>query len=187
MKLKNHYYILRHGQAFSNQKMIVSCWPEKIYNPLTSQGKKQIKEAAEKLKDKKIDLIFSSDLLRTRQTAEIVSKILKIKPIYDKRLREYNVGVLNGESIAELRETIRAKDRFSKKPRKGETYNEIKKRMYSFLREKEKKYKDKNILIISHQLPLALLELKIRNLKNKEFFNENINLRLSTGQLRKLS
>jgi len=81
---KNQYYLLRHGHSIRNLKDIADCWPEKIYSPLTAKGRGQAKRAAEKLSNKKIDLIFASDLLRTKQTAEIVGKRLKIKPRFDK-------------------------------------------------------------------------------------------------------
>src|SRR5882724_5137403 len=98
MKLNNKYYILRHGQALSNVKGIISCWPETFKNPLTPHGKATIKESAVflqkllKLHGKTLDFIFASDLLRTRQTAEIVGKTLNIKPKFDKRLREIGFG-----------------------------------------------------------------------------------------------
>ena len=85
--MKNQYFILRHGEALNNLKKIFSCWPEKFHCPLTLNGQKQIKEIAKKLEKQKIDLIFTSDLLRTKQTAEIIGKKLKIKPKIDKRLR----------------------------------------------------------------------------------------------------
>ena len=88
IKLKNKYYIMRHGQAISNVRDVCSCWPEKFYNPLTKLGIKMVKESAEKLKNKNINYIFCSPLLRTRNTAEIVGKSLKIKPKIDRRLRE---------------------------------------------------------------------------------------------------
>ena len=71
MKLNNTYFLLRHGEAHSNRDDFVSSWPEKIYNPITSEGKKQIQKIIPALKKEKIELIFSSDLLRT---------ILNIKP-----------------------------------------------------------------------------------------------------------
>ena len=187
-KYNNKYYILRHGESTANRKKIISCWPEIIPSPLTKKGRGQIKIAAKKLKNKKIDLIFSSDLLRTRQTAEIVGKELKIKSRYDKRLREYNVGIFNGKTIEEFKKFLPIGiKRFKIKPPKGETYIDIRKRMYNFLKEADKKYSDKNILIISHQLPLTLLEGKIKGFSNKEIIRKYSKAKkMKTGELRKL-
>jgi len=187
-KYNNKYYILRHGESTANRKKIISCWPEIIPSPLTKKGRGQIKIAAKKLKNKKIDLIFSSDLLRTRQTAEIVGKELKIKSRYDKRLREYNVGIFNGKTIEEFKKFLPIGiKRFKIKPPKGETYIDIRKRMYNFLKEADKKYSDKNILIISHQLPLTLLEGKVKGFSNKEIIRKYSKAKkMKTGELRKL-
>jgi len=50
------------------------------------------------------------------------------------------------------------KERFEKKPKGSEYWWEIKKRMYNFLKKINEKYNDKNILIISHEAPITLLE-----------------------------
>ena len=180
---------MRHGQAISNVKEIVSCWPEKFKNPLTKLGKEMVKESAEKLKDKNIDLIFASPLLRTQQTAEIVEKKLKIKTKVktDKRLREQSSGIFNGLSFAKLTSFFGELDpkRFRMRPEKGETYIEIKKRMVDFLKDIDKKYEGKNILIISHELPLLLLDSAVKGLPNKDFYLKRE--KLSIAQLRRLN
>jgi len=186
--MRNKYYILRHGEAVSNKKGIISCWPEKVPNPLTKKGIGQIKIAVRKLIDKKIDLIFSSDLLRTRQTAEIVGKELKIKPRRDKRLREYNVGIFNGKAIKDFRKFLPTGiKRFKIHSPKGETYIDIKERMYDFLKEIDKRHSGKTILIISHQLPLILLEGKVKGFSNQGIIKKYPKKkRIKTGELRKL-
>ena len=173
MKLNNKYYLLRHGEAKSNIKNIVSCWPEKFKNPLSKIGKEKIKEVADHLKNKNIDLIFASDLLRTRQTAEIVAKKFKLKIKFDKRLREINFGILNGKPAEEFVGYFenRLADRIKNKTPGGENYQEVTKRVFNFLKEINTKYKGKNILIVSHQAPILLLRAKVEHddsLKNVE-------------------
>ena len=59
------------------------------------QAKKLIKQ----IKNKGgVDLIFASDLLRTKHTAEIIGEALNVPVSFDKRLREYNFGEYNGRS-----------------------------------------------------------------------------------------
>jgi len=194
MRLNNKYYILRHGEAISNVESIVSSWPEKFNNHLTIRGREQIKEAVKKLKrltdekDKNIDLIFSSDLLRTKQTAKIVGQSLKVKPRFDKRLREIGFGDLNGKSTEELLYLSFEKERLKHSFKKGETYENVLKRVYSFLKNIEKKYKDKNILIISHQCPLWILENKVNGLSLQEGLKKDPEeKRIGRGELRELN
>ena len=174
MKLQNKYFIMRHGQAISNVKGIVSCWPEKFHNPLTNKGRGQVKRTAERLINKNVNLIFASPLLRTQQTAEIVGDTLKIKFKTDKRLREQNTGIFNAEVFEKLKYFFgeRSMRRFSLRPRKGETYIEIEKRMAGFLKDVDKNYKDKNILIVSHELPLLLLDCAVKNIHNEDFYKK---------------
>ena len=77
---KNKYYILRHGETIyqTEKKKMMYPWPESEPVLLTKNGLSQIKKVAKSLKNKKIDLIYSSDASRTRQTAEIVARELEI-------------------------------------------------------------------------------------------------------------
>jgi len=157
--LSNNYFLFRHGDSLRQIKKVAMCWPEKTYCPLTKKGEKEVKIAAKKIKNKKIDIIFSSDLLRTKQTAEIVSRETRAKIIFDKRLREYNVGIFNGKNPKLVWEYLNKKGNIAlAKPPKGESLVEIGKRMYGFLKDVNEKYQNKNILIISHELPLTILE-----------------------------
>lgn len=172
---------MRHGQAVSNVKDIISCWPEKFKNPLTKAGRAMAEATAKKLVDKNIDLIFCSPLLRTRQTAEIVGKKLKIKAKIEKRFREQNVGVFNGGPLEDVNKFFgeRAPKRFSLRPKKGETYFEMIKRMTGGLKDIDKKYKGKNILIVSHELPIMLLEARVREITREEFYQKRIRVNLA--------
>ena len=188
MRLNNKYYLLRHGEAESNVKNIVSSWPEKFHNPLTEGGIAKIKKVAQELKNKKIGLIFSSPLLRTKQTAEIVGKLLKINPKTDKRLRELEFGTFNGQSAKEFMKYFKNKEeRLKRKTPKGENYVDMLKRVWDFFREINKKYRGKNILIVSHQAPLLLLLGKINYRPIMQSMDGVINAtgekKIVTGQL----
>jgi broad specificity phosphatase PhoE len=189
MKLNNKYYIMRHGQAISNVKDIVSSWPEKFKNPLTQKGREMIKKSADKLKDMGIDLIFNSPLLRTKQSAEIVGKTLKIKPKIDKRLREVDFGIFSGGSAEKMWKYFKGEEeRIQKGPPEGETYQEILSRMTDFLKETDKKHKGKNILIVSHEGPLFLLQGKIMGLSIKETLKEfPLDKRIHKAEVRELN
>ncbi len=159
MELNNKYYILRHGEALSNVKNIVSCWPEKFINHLTTEGNNSARRSAQELKTKNINFIFASDLARTKETAEIAGDILGVKLEYDKRLREINFGIFNSGPTEKFEEYFKKKtDRMDKAAPGGENYKDVLKRVADFFEEINNKYKAQNILIISHQLPLFLLE-----------------------------
>ena len=159
MKLNNKYYILRHGEAISNVKGFVSSWPEKSHNPLTETGIKQAKQVAQKILLENIELIFSSDVLRAKQTAEIIAEQLKKKVKFDERLREIDFGIFNSKPTADFIDHFASKEkRIKEKAPQGESYEDVLKRAKSFLKDMEKTYVNKKILIVSHQAPLFILE-----------------------------
>jgi broad specificity phosphatase PhoE len=58
-------------------------------------GLKEVTLAGLKLQECNIDLIYSSDILRTKQTSEIVASILGISEIkFNQKLRDLNWGIL---------------------------------------------------------------------------------------------
>ena len=187
--MQNTYFILRHGQTSHQLKKERICypWPEPSPILLTEKGKKQIKVVAKKLKKEKIDLIYSSDMPRTRQTAGIVARELKLEVIFDSQLRDINTGIFRGQPQKKFQKYFsRPEELFFKPVPKGESWNEVKKRMVNFLKKIDKKYKNKKILIVSHGDPLWLLAGAVKGWKIGDFMkNREVNY-IKTGELRKL-
>jgi broad specificity phosphatase PhoE len=187
IKLNNKYYLLRHGEAISNVNGVVSSWPEKFHNPLTQNGINQIKSAIKKLKYKRIDMIFASDLLRTKQTAQMVARALKINLKFDKRLREIGFGIFNAKPVDYQDVNFKIEEKWRLK-HKAETYKSVSNRILSFLREIDKDHKDKKILIVSHQAPLWFLEAKISKISLLQIFKKRpVNQRIEKGEIRELN
>ncbi|MDP3763771.1 MAG: class I tRNA ligase family protein, partial [bacterium] len=120
-KSGNKYFVMRHGEADHNVKNILDLTGDPNVH-LTKKGREQIKKA----KLKNINMVFSSPFLRSRESAEIISKDF----MQDGRLREMHPE----ESVPSMRQ-----------------------RMFEFIFDIENKYRDKNILILSHQGPLNAL------------------------------
>jgi isoleucyl-tRNA synthetase len=149
-------------------------------------GKKQVEKAVAGLKKKKIDLIFSSDLRRTKETAEIVSKALKLPVKYEKGLREYDMGIFNGEPMEKFHNFVGDQiGKFSKAPEKGESLSDVRKRMVEFVLGLEKKNKNKNILIIGHGDPLWVLEGAVSGLDEKRIVEARKKY-IKTGEVREI-
>lgn len=169
-KVKNTYYTCRHGESENNAARIVSSKKENKHY-LTPNGRIQALDAAKWLKDKKIDLIFASPFLRTKETAEIVAKHIgfdKNKIIFDDRIHEINAGVWNGKSFDDFVKGFAHANRFEERPEGGENYVDIKKRMGDFIYDIESKNEGKNILIISHDTPIFLLNAIANGLNRKQ-------------------
>ncbi len=194
MKLKNNYFFLRHGKNIHQTELkdIIYCYPDD--NPpcsLIEEGISQAKEAGEKLKAKGIEHIFCSDILRTRQTAKIVSGIIGFdaeKIIYDTRLRDINWGIFGGKHKDEAWAYYNndKSKKFNEATPEGETWNDCRKRMLEVLEEIENSFENKKILIVSHGDPLWLLEGYINEISDEELLNKRAETLIQTGEVREI-
>ncbi|MES2214121.1 MAG: class I tRNA ligase family protein [Patescibacteria group bacterium] len=155
----NSYFVMRHGGTEGNRQEIVS-YKNQANDHLTDEGKAGVKEAAEKLKGEKFDLIITSPFVRTQETAEIVKQVIGFDAeiITDPRLQEISPGEYDGKSWFDYHEAISAeKEWFTEKPHGGESYADVQKRVGEFIYELENTYKDKKILVVTHGGPAWLL------------------------------
>jgi len=111
-------------------------------------------------------LIISSPLGRTSETAQMIGKKLGIEVIYEKLLKELDVGVYEGKPEKEYAAFFKGdKDyNFTKSVPKGETLANVRKRMLKAINKLEEKYNNKKILIVSHGHPLWVLETAMSGL-----------------------
>lgn len=95
------FYIVRHGQSEGNAKRSFLGHTDL---GLTELGHMQGQRTAEYLADKGIDVIYTSDLVRARDTARPLGEIIGIEPIPSKGLREIFAGEWEGRPMVELLE-----------------------------------------------------------------------------------
>ncbi|MEK7151676.1 MAG: class I tRNA ligase family protein [Patescibacteria group bacterium] len=193
----NTFYIMRHGlsekDAHDGQSSISAGKLDKdIYN-LRAEGITQVEESSEKLKEAGgVDYIYSSPFLRTRQTADIVAKKLNLKVHIDERLRELDHGsVCEGKQHSyELLDndclSPNEKPTMDTKYGDGDSWRDIKKRMFSIINELNQKYEGKKIVLISHGDPLWILESSIKNLSDEETLVKKGLLYTAWGMFKKI-
>lgn len=90
--------LLRHGQTEWNHSGIVI---GKKDIPLDKTGRKQAYYAAELLAASEVDAIYSSPLIRSRETAEIVGRQLDLDVNIVPELSERNWGIFEGRPRSE--------------------------------------------------------------------------------------
>ncbi|HHD92072.1 MAG TPA: isoleucine--tRNA ligase, partial [Candidatus Portnoybacteria bacterium] len=152
---QNNYYFLRHGESSCYLSGIIENDIKNDHCHLTKLGEKQIQNVAQDLKNKKIDLIISSDFQRTKQTAEIVAGVLQKPLIFEANLRDLDVGELNGKKVdAVEKELLWSKDNLNQPFPDGESRLDCWRRMKETFDKLESKYQGKNILIVSHAFSL---------------------------------
>ncbi len=147
-------YIVRHGQTDWNAQHLTHGETD---IPLNTEGIKQAKDLSNNLKNIKFDAVFSSDLIRAKKTAEIITLERKMAVSTTQLLRERRYGHLEGTPWYEMKkfhevwEKLNKKERMSYKPYNGyETDEEALQRFIIFLREISVLYSNKTILVVSH-------------------------------------
>jgi isoleucyl-tRNA synthetase len=177
---RNNFFAIRHGESLSNVKDIVSCRVNDS-DILTEKGKTQVKVATSFLEKMNIDIIVSSPIHRTKESAILVAEILKINPdniIYDERIREVNLGNLDGHPNDEYRKMFSTiKEKFDRTVPGGESLSDMKRRFGEALYEYDEKYFGKNILFVTHEYGIWMLDAVSRGAN----LEETINLREGAG------
>lgn len=146
-------YVIRHGLTELNKKKKVN---GEIDEPLASEGIEQAHEAVNIL-PKTIKHIYSSPMLRARQTAEIISSKLNLpKSSWPEELREIQMGAaLVGKSWEEMENGLDLKQKhrsveFDYRQFGGESVKDVKKRLIKFLKKINNKHQDFEVLLITH-------------------------------------
>jgi len=188
---KNTYYMMRHGESESNTEGVISSRADNPHS-LTECGRVQVRKAASILTKKKIDYIIVSPFVRTRETADILTKELNIEGasvIVDDRLGEINLGILNNKPISEYRDFAPTYiERFIKSPSGGESLTDVRRRIGPLLYDIDRKYKNKNILFITHEYPAWMLATVAEGADQEQSIlqKEERNDFLITGEVREL-
>ncbi|MEK6903642.1 MAG: histidine phosphatase family protein [Nanoarchaeota archaeon] len=91
--------LVRHGESLANAQDISQGNNDEYSDtPLSKKGKEQAIKVAERLKKEPLDLIYSSDLKRAKETAEIINTFHHVPITSDKRLRD----MLNDEPLEDF-------------------------------------------------------------------------------------
>jgi probable phosphoglycerate mutase len=93
--------IVRHGQTQWNLKLIRQ---GHLDSPLTEKGVAQAKALGERLARETFTALYSSDLGRALQTAQMIAEATGHKIVTDARLRERHLGIFQGLNGDEIRE-----------------------------------------------------------------------------------
>ena len=124
--------------------------------PLNEAGKVQARALAERLlSEEGWDVIVSSDLIRARETAEIIAEHLHIDQIlFDERLREIHCGLIEGLTVAER--IAKWGENWREQALEMEPPGEAAKRAIACLDEITHKHEGKRILVVSHGALIGL-------------------------------
>lgn len=155
-------YITRHGETEWNTQDRMQGWKN---SNLTELGKKQAAGLRDRLKDIKIDVIYSSTLKRAHDTAKILKGNKNVDIILSDNLKEMSFGKWEGMTFNDIKSNLEYKDEYYNlynMPEKyktfgGENIDKVSNRISTLLDKiiNEKKYDD--ILIVTHGMTLKYI------------------------------
>jgi len=162
-----HLCLIRHGQTDWN---LEGRYQGQSDVSLNEKGLEQAKSLIEKLNGKTFAAIYSSDLVRARQTAEPIAKMLGIDIQIEPRLREINQGQWEGVLVEDIKARYaeiwsqRTEDPANVRPPGGETVREVATRVYTALDDIARRFPTDNVLVVSHGLSIATAICRKKNI-----------------------
>ena len=166
-----HIITVQHTQSIHHTNGMVGSWTDW---ELSELGIKQANLIGERLKKElsgQSFVMYSSDLLRAKQTAEHIGKHLNVSPMLRAELRERNLGRCCGKSVQWLRENLEMQEEtiddrlFSDAESRRDEWNRLKPFFDEIMGSK-----DENIIIVSHGDLLSVFNVMFLGL-NVEILN----------------
>ena len=162
-------FIVRHGETEWNAEGRVQGHSDV---PLSDRGREQARAAAQRLRGHAFDAAYSSDLSRTRETAEIILVESGTPLETTATLREYQKGVFEGLTVheyarqyPELHQASLVND-LDFAPTGGESIRECSARLAGFAELLVERHMDDTVLVVGHggslrSLLVALMDLPL--------------------------
>jgi broad specificity phosphatase PhoE len=155
-------FFVRHGEV-NNPKNV--CYGRLPGYPLSELGKKQAAQTAQELIGCDVAAIYSSPILRTKQTAQIIGKVLHLPVNYSDSLLEVKTS-MQGKNFDYILSKFPDVNLFASKANdiSGDTIEDVSQRMQRFIRKIIKNYKGKNIVAVTHGDPIMLAKTQVEGL-----------------------
>ena len=173
--------LVRHGETIANKTQLVLGTSEV---PLTRLGRRQAKAVAQKISSMETPprLLFSSPYWRAKETAEYISKMTGLTPIYVDGLKEMDSGEMEGIKASEMNDKYPEymaqwrRDHSTARPPGGETLGEVHTRAWKSTLEIFNNYNQDIIAIVAHLFPIQGIICNVLGIHSNDFEKLNINL-----------
>ncbi len=150
-------YLFRHGE-YENPGYVFPTSDSGF--PLSGNGRSQVTEKIPYFTGKSIVSLYSSPVLRTRQTAEILANALRLPIQLDDRLTEVKT-TLEGVSMKLFDDTKGELSYLPQYTAKGaETMQALSERVWSALEDFRARHKGKEVIVVSHGDPIRFSLMK---------------------------
>lgn len=179
-----HLLLIRHGETDWNRE---NRFQGQNDIPLNAAGIEQGRALQRLLHDSPLDVVYTSDLSRARQTAETIlgSRTRTLPILSERRLRERNYGRWEGLTREEVMERFpdswnRWRTEFAcHRPEGGETLTEVRQRVSDFLDEILRTCEGQKVMVVGHggsvkTLVVAALGASVEALRSFQIDNASL-------------
>lgn len=163
---------IRHGMSELTGKPVLVGHTD---TPLSEMGRLQAALLADRFAGRKFDALWASPLSRTRDTASAVGEAIGHAVVLDPRLKEVDLGQLEGVHFQQLQTGPDSwRDKWQKHPGRvrfpgGENLNEVGKRAWPVLEELYDRHPKGHVIIVSHMFTISVLLCRVLKLKPSQF------------------
>lgn len=175
--------LVRHAETDWNQeRRVQGSGSDRL---LTEAGKRQAESIGLRLKQERIQAIYSSPLRRALDTARAIARYHQLEVQIEPSLNEIYAGELEGvpiKKIGSYLNTLVARERGDEpvsKPYSGELLSEARQRAWSAIQRLADKHRDGAILVVSHYFIILSIICSVLNLPVTEMGR----LRLDPGSI----
>lgn len=152
--------LIRHGETDWN---IEGRYQGQSDIPLNENGMQQARLLAAKIAHEDISAVYSSDLIRTRGTAQALADAQGVSVQIDTRLREIGLGVWEGMVVGDIQ--TQYKDMFEERrrapahfaPPGGETTTQFLERLLRAVNEIAARHPNQTVAVVTHGFAVAVL------------------------------
>lgn len=145
--------LCRHGQSEWNQQGLIQGQAPEA-GGLTEQGRWQAQQLGQRLQSLGVDALYTSDLLRAQQTAQIVGAALGLPVQPDPRWREIDLGVWQGLTPDEVDQrwppSLQIREKDLPRGEIGETFAAVTQRVQAAIRDLDTWHRGKTVAVVCH-------------------------------------
>jgi broad specificity phosphatase PhoE len=175
--------LARHGETDWNKERRIQGGSSNP--PLNERGREQAKSLALRLRQDKIQAIYSSPLQRSLDTAKAIAHYHQLKVETEPSLREIEAGELEGVTLTELGKrfsellTLNTPDGALPKAPGGESLPEVQQRGWDTIQRLAQKHPDGAVVLVSHYFVILSIICSVLGLPLSQMHR----LRLNTGSI----
>jgi broad specificity phosphatase PhoE len=153
-------HLVRHGETDWNHELR---WQGHSDVPLNERGREQARELADQLSVAGFSAVYSSDLSRAAETAQIVADRLSLPVQTDAALREIDVGSWEGFTLTEIEaRSPEAVTRWDEQGEHGweggESHTAMMARVRDAIRSIAARHEGEEVVVVSHGGPIRALK-----------------------------